>query len=163
MNARVDASVMQIGTVGLPSPVARCIIVIAACLCLSPMPAHAAGDDANWICWHGDAKAVVCQLSSIGIEEGDGAAELETASPAAADDPYAGLPPLARVILHEPDRLKGRRIAIPMFGEPGERAFMVELAEAVMCGAKRNCAVRFMEGGTKLALLFDELDDPALN
>lgn len=162
MTARVDAEVMQVGAIGLRMGITTRMIVIAACLGWLPMPASA-GDDANWICWHGEATALVCRLSSLGTEEADRAADKATVPAVAADDPYARLPPLVREILREPDRLWGRRITIPMFSEPEERAFMVELAEAVMCGTKRNCAVRFVEGGAKLALLLDELDDPALN
>lgn len=164
MGTRSGVSVMQGGAMSVPLLILRCMSVIATCLFLKPMPAHAAAEDATWICWHGDPKAVFCQLSGTGTgaDEGNPGVALKTAAPASAGA-EAALPPPARAILHEPDRLKGHRIAVPMLTEPESRAFMIELVEAVMCGAKRNCAVQFLEMGAPLALLLDEFNDPALN
>jgi len=147
----------------------RCTGILVAIVVLL-FPARSAlaevrAADINWTCWHDNAKAVICQLSSIAsaYQEriagpmGDGMAHVS-----GSESRNKSPSPLASAILHNPAGLTGRRIAIPMFSEPEDRDFMIQLAEAVMCGVKSNCSVLFV-GVSEVALLLDEVDDPALN
>ncbi len=125
--------------------------------------AHAETPAVEWICWHDNAKSLLCQLSSsedgyVGGAMADAKADVTDAAPR-----RGVLPRLAHAILQDPASLKGRRITIPMFSEPEDWEFMVELAESVMCGTKIACSVHFVRQVPELALLLDEHGDPALN
>ncbi|HJV25769.1 MAG TPA: hypothetical protein VJ673_08775 [Aromatoleum sp.] len=129
-------------------------------------PAHAEGGAAHttWMCWQDSATSLSCHLS----QDGDTA-------PAAVPEPAAGtatpasssrtrpLPRVARQILERPEQFQGRRISIPMYSEPEEREFMVQLAEAVMCGVRKACSVEFLRTISEVALAQDAIDDPAIN
>lgn len=130
------------------------------------LPARAALADAGaaetrWTCWHGNATAVICQLSSALASSDDA---IDTAGDAVAGVAAGGRSlALANRILRKPGELEGRRIVIPMFSEPEDRAFMIELAEAVMCGVRPRCAVEFLQSVSEVALALDAIGDPALN
>ena len=92
-----------------------------------------------WACWYAAEDLMVrCVLATP-------AAELTGLAPVA--DPTRPrrrpLPPIARVIWDEPGRLTTKVVAIPLLGPPIEMDFVRELAEAVMCGPRRDCGITF--------------------
>jgi hypothetical protein len=117
-----------------------------------------------WTCWFGTGTSVACRLSdSMGDEPSGGTSAGETDVALAPLTPRGTLPPLVSKILDRPAALAGRQISIPLLGEPQDKEFVRELAESVMCGAKKLCSVRFLGSATELALFADEFEDPALN
>lgn len=149
------------------SPWRRAALGMAALIGL--LPAHAALADGGtadtlWTCWHGNATALICQLSSVATADSPDALQPAPIVPAGnAEGAGKRSFALANAILRSPGELRGRRIVIPMFSEPEDRAFMIELAEAVMCGVRPRCAVEFLQSISEVALALDEAGDPALN
>jgi len=103
-----------------------------------------------WMCWYPGATTLACRLgdapepSRLSSSAAGGTGELDVAVP----EGHVALPPIVRTILHRPGELRGRRISIPLFTEPLDMDFAHELAHAVMCGANRNCDVRFVDSDT---------------
>ncbi|NMG31778.1 hypothetical protein [Aromatoleum evansii] len=137
-------------------------------LALPAAAAHAeapAGAPVGWICWYGKGTSVSCRLEPP-----------DALAPAVAD-PRSGefdagvsmpqgkrpLPQIARTILQEPGKLEGKTISIPLFTESHDMDFVHQLAEAVMCGTRRLCSVRFLRSPSDIALALDAAEDPALN
>lgn len=100
-----------------------------------------------WTCWYPGATSLACRLgdapepSRLSSSSAPAAEERDVPVP----EGHAGLPPIVRTILHRPVELRGRRISIPLFTAPLDMKFARELAHAVMCGANRNCDVRFVD------------------
>ncbi|BAL22399.1 hypothetical protein AZKH_0047 [Azoarcus sp. KH32C] len=132
-------------------------------------PAHAEGSTAHttWVCWHDTATtSLSCQLSQDDGPVAEVPGEVPDAGEAersAAPSKGRPLPRVARQILEHPEQFQGRRISIPMYSDPGEREFMIQLAEAVMCGVRQACSVEFLRTISEVALAQDALDDPAIN
>jgi hypothetical protein len=124
--------------------------------------AHAEGNTAHttWVCWHDTATSLSCHLSQ---DEAPVAAAQDAGDAPAASSKGRPLPRLAREILEHPEQFQGRRISIPMYSEPEEREFMIQLAEAVMCGVRKACSVEFLRTISEVALAQDAIDDPAIN
>ncbi|WP_157353737.1 hypothetical protein [Aromatoleum toluclasticum] len=121
--------------------------------------------EATWICWYAKGTHVHCRL---GIEESAavssaGSSSTHSAPVDTVPEGRRPLPKLVRTILSDPGKLAGRTITIPLFTESDDRAFVRELAEAVMCGARKVCSVLFVDTPTEIALTMDMLADPALN
>ncbi|QTQ38912.1 Uncharacterized protein ToN1_48180 [Aromatoleum petrolei] len=121
--------------------------------------------EATWICWYTKGSHVHCRL---GLEESAAPSSAASSSTPSAQfgtvpEGRRPLPELVRTILSDPGKLAGRTITIPLFTESDDRAFVRELAEAVMCGAKKVCSVLFVDTPTEIALTLDMLEDPALN
>ncbi|QTQ37008.1 Uncharacterized protein ToN1_28760 [Aromatoleum petrolei] len=137
-------------------------------LALPAAAAHAgapAGAPVGWICWYGKGTTVSCRL-----EAQDALAPAVANPPSAEPDVGAllsqgkrPLPQIARTILREPAQLEGKTISIPLFTESHDMDFVQELAEAVMCGTRRLCRVRFLRSPSDIALALDAADDPAVN
>lgn len=143
--------------------VAAAIAVLAMSVRAAPA---AAARETRWVCWHDSAKSISCILSGLRNADLAGMVNVPAEGMVRAPDHAARskpLPPLVRAILHDPGSLTGRRISIPMFSEPEEQAFMIELAEAVMCGIKAECSVQFLGAGSGTVLRVDEIDGSALN
>ena len=119
----------------------------------------------TWMCWYPGGTSLSCRLGADDASDRTTAATHSGAEDAAAAVPQGRrpLPQIVHTILRQPAALAGRRIDIPMFTEALDMEFAHQLAEAVMCGIKRHCVVRFFDSGMELALLVDELEDPALN
>jgi len=134
--------------------------LLAGCLAMVSLPLLAAPTSTSWLCWYDDAEAILCQLWATDP------VIAATASPA-ADKPLPGttpalddrLPAAVRTIRERPAATLGQRIRIPLFTIPEDLGFVRELADAVMCGVKTDCQVRFFESRGTLALLLDELED----
>ena len=120
----------------------------------------------TWACWYDGATAVSCQLLSA--PDLPGLTSTSEAPPSqqpqvAAPVGRRPLPVLVDIILNQPKALYGRHISIPMFTVPEDMKFVRELAEAVMCGTRDNCRVRFLISMAEAALLTDQFEDPVLN
>jgi len=63
--------------------------------------------------------------------------EQAAAAPAAAGDPR--LPSIVRELRMRPAAWRGRTVRIPLFNEPFDDSHVQELAQAVLCGAARDC------------------------
>lgn len=87
-----------------------------------------------WYCGYGGATEILCFLGASGNQ---------VARPPKQID--SRLPPVVGEILNNPERLSGRRIRIPLHGEPVDFELVGQLAEAVMCGSNEHCGVVFAE------------------
>lgn len=95
-------------------------------------------DGARWACWY---EPRTLTLECV-LQQAPTAGHAERAAAVARHfDPR--LPAGVRTIWGSPERLAARRIHIPLWNTPFEMDFARELAEAVMCGARKDCAVRF--------------------
>lgn len=120
----------------------------------------------TWTCWYDNAKGVSCYLPGARVSSPrtpEGRDPASTSAPAGMLSGRRPLPPLVGTILNHPERLRGRHISIPLFTEAEDMEFVKELAEAVMCGVKENCFVRFLGSASEVALWLDEFEDPALS
>jgi hypothetical protein len=98
-----------------------------------------------WRCWYNGDTRIQCLLKS--------AAETGAASPYV----QARLPAVVKQLWVAPETLAGRRVFIPLFGEPDDWNRVRLLAESVMCGASAGCAVEFNRSYAEAVLL-----DPAV-
>lgn len=136
--------------------------LLAGCLAVISLPLLAAPATTSWLCWYDDGEAILCQLWATDPVEATAAAARLSADkslPAGAPSLDDRLPAMARTIWDRPAETFGKRIRIPLFTIPEDIGFVRELADAVMCGAKAACQVRFLESRGALALLLDELED----
>lgn len=143
-----------------------CVVIIVFLLPGRPALANVRTAQVSWVCWHNNSSAVICQFFSIDDANSAGMTDsTDKAMPwtSATDPLYTSLPPLVNAILHDPASLKGRRISIPTYSAPEDRVFMIELAEAVMCGVKPNCTVHFLNEVSEIAQFLEAVEDAALN
>lgn len=137
-------------------------------LALPATAAHAgapADAPVGWICWYGKGTTVSCRLE-LPDPLAPAVAEPQSGAPDAGALLPQGkrpLPQIVRTILREPGTLGGKTISIPLFTESHDIDFVHELAEAVMCGTRRLCSVRFLRSPSDIALALDAADDPAFN
>ncbi|WP_332675533.1 hypothetical protein [Aromatoleum sp.] len=108
-----------------------------------------------WLCWYPGATTLACRLGDAPGPAGLSASAARVAEELDVPVPEGrvALPPIVRTILRRPGDLRGRRISIPLFTEPLDMDFARELAYSVMCGANRNCEVRFVDSDTDAARL----------
>ena len=101
--------------------------------------AHAAdnAEGPRWACWYDGEQAVRCLLARSHITD----TEARAAAVSQRFDPR--LPELVRTIWGSPEQLAGKNIHIPLFTDPYEMDFVRQLAEAVMCGVRKDCSVVF--------------------
>lgn len=136
--------------------------LLAGCLAIVSLPLLAAPTSTSWLCWYDDEEAILCQLWTT-----DPVAAIAAIASPATDNPLPGttpalderLPAAVRTIRERPAETLGQRIRIPLFTVPEDLGFVHELADAVMCGVKADCQVRFLASRATLALLLDELED----
>lgn len=117
----------------------------------------------SWVCWYAGAQSVACRLGAPDAFVPSGADLPLPTSDTRAVPPSEKLPEIVRTILQQPETLMGRTISIPLFTEARDEDFVRELAEAVMCGTRKVCAVLFLGSSSEVALALDALEDPALN
>lgn len=89
--------------------------------------------------------------------------EQAAATPAAAAD--SRLPPAVRELRQHPAAWRGRTVRIPLFNEPFDDSPVQQLAQAVLCGAARDCeAVLGRERWATMTawLDFADANDPLL-
>lgn len=110
-----------------------------------------------WHCWYNDngSFTVACEYrgpeepSEIALPEVDDAEFVAVSYPGRG----ANLPKIVRTILESPASLQGQQILIPLYTYPYDMDFVRQLAEAVMCGTGKNCAVVFGQEHTVSASL----------
>lgn len=118
-------------------PLLLAAAVSTGCFAETPTAAPAAADGARWACRYvPDNLTIRCLL----IDAAEGAAR------PAGSAIERRLPAFVRVIRQHPVRLVGVPVAIPLWSVPYETAFVRQLAESVMCGARRDCRVDFDAG-----------------
>lgn len=108
-----------------------------------------------WHCWYNNdgSFTVACEYRGPGeateaaLAEADEDEFIETASPGRS----MTLPPIVRRIREKPASLAGQRMLIPLYTQPFEMDFVRQLADAVMCGAGKNCTVVFGQDYTASA------------
>lgn len=114
------------------------ILVALGWPALSPAQTPQAGHTPTWACWYQSSDYTLrCLLSRT-------PASLE---PARAERLRQAvdrrLPEIVRVLRAAPERLASHQVFIPLWNEPYEMEFARELAVAVMCGVRDDCAVVF--------------------
>ncbi len=124
-----------------------------------------------WNCWMAGSATVECRLADaqalatpVAVESHPSAATADPAPEALSVAPSGmpsrrPLPALVDTILERPAALRDRRIRIPLYSPPESRENAEELADAVMCGARKHCQVRFIHAIELAALYYEE--DPA--
>lgn len=117
-------------------------VLVLLALFVSPAGNAAAGDapvaGPRWACWFdADELVLACLLSRA--PTGDFAARAGEVAQT-IDRRHS---PLVRTIWGSPERLGRKRISIPLWNIPYEMDFARQLAESVMCGARRDCSVFF--------------------
>lgn len=124
--------------------------------------AVASASETTWNCWHARGTNILCRLADAPevIEE---AVTHQVHEPARQTTlPQRGrLPKIAETILKQAAKLRERTISIPMFSHPESMANAEELADAVMCGARKSCRVQFFRSVALAALHI--VGDPALD
>lgn len=86
-----------------------------------------------WHCWYDGKVTAFCDLGRV-----DDSADESAAGPVSSR-----LPEIVHTIAKKPARMRGNRVAIPLYSIPFDMASVRELATSVMCGLRRDCAVRF--------------------
>lgn len=133
--------------------------LLAGCLAIVSLPLLAAPTATSWLCWYDDEEAILCQLWTTDPVAALASAATANPRPGASPAVDERLPAAVRTLRERPAETFGQRIRIPLFTIPEDLGFVRELAEAVMCGARADCQVRFLESRGTLALLLDELED----
>ncbi len=115
---------------------------VALSLALAAAAANAAPDELLWRCAYDAAPGprVACRL--VHWPEVDPQAYW----PKTIDDDRT--PMLAR-IRKAPETLADERIVIPLYTPPVDMPFVAQLARAVMCGSRADCAVEFSSSPTE--------------
>lgn len=113
----------------------------------------------TWICWYIRGTQVHCRVGETGAGQDSAEAGQAVAVPVGR----RALPEIVHTILADPQKLVGKTISIPLFTESFDRDLIHQLAEAVMCGAKKVCSVVLLDSPTDVALTVDAIEDPALN
>lgn len=119
--------------------------------CAQAWAAHqeAEGDGVVWRCWWDRASHVSCTVEQVGEVR-----NVETA--------LAALPGLAGMVRARPQAFSHRLVHIPLHTpHPLHTESMATLAQAVMCGGRKDCRVRFSRELPDAAEL-DRLVDPLL-
>ena len=99
-------------------------------------PAHAADAGErkalHWRCWYNQQAHIHCLLDSSAAEQ------------AAGGLPAAGnLPRIVGELRSRPSSFKSVLVRIPTYSEPIDAAFAGTLAQAIMCGSRSDCSVRY--------------------
>lgn len=115
--------------------------------------------ETTWNCWHARNTKILCRLADA-PEVIEDAAAIEVAAPTARLQ-RTRLPKIAKTILEQAAKLRERTISIPMYSHPESMANAEELADAVMCGARKSCRVQFFRSVALAALYI--VGDPALD
>lgn len=114
----------------------------------------------RWECWIDGNTRILCRLeSAVPAEAAESPAPPPTSPARAPSGRLIRMSPLAHAILDTPDRLQRRTIAIPVFGSNCSRAAAEQLAEAVMCGGRRDCEVGLLSPFEAFVRQLDEFGD----
>lgn len=110
---------------------------LRALVLVLPTLAAAAADDGQlpaegmlWRCWYDLEVHITCTVES---RPGGGT----------MDDPASPLPAVVQEMSRNLPTTRLRFIHIPLHTEPDDMAFVAELAGAIVCGSRPDCAVNF--------------------
>lgn len=110
-----------------------------------------------WSCWLEDGQYLACLALHATRVEGP---QTTGARPSqrTAD--------MLRAIRERPHSLRGQTIRVPLHNVPYDDAFVAQLAQAVLCGAQRDCETRYQPELARLVAQspsdFDDAHDPVL-
>lgn len=134
---------------------------LAAAEDASPRAATAIAET-TWNCWHARNTKILCRLADAPeVIEDAAASEVGAPTGVTTASRPARLPKIAETILQQAAKLRQRTISIPMYSHPESMANAEELADAVMCGARKSCRVQFFRSVALAALYI--VGDPALD
>lgn len=112
----------------------------------------ASADRLAWRCWYDGAVHVSCFVESV---------------PAASATPALvtpGLPQIVHALRTQPAAFRGRLLHIPLHSLPYNMDGVAVLAQAIVCGQRTACSVRFTPTlpEAELAAFLATWDDPIL-
>lgn len=140
-----------------PSRRGRLAVAAFAALVTIAPPTRAEPARTVWSCWLDDGQHLACLALHATRVEGP---QTERARP--AQRPAEML----RAIRERPNSLRGQTIRIPLHNVPYDDAFVAQLAQAVLCGAQRDCETRYQPELARLVAQspsdFDDAHDPLL-
>lgn len=136
----------------------------AMLLVLASLPARG---ETLWHCWYDQATHVVCALAAADPQRGLSAEEWRTVTETGPTHMQATLPPVVQWLRQRPGAFCGRIMLIPLHAEPIDHRGVGELAQAVMCGARRDCRAVYAEGlgatdSSERLMAFVDANDPLL-
>lgn len=139
-------------------------LLAALLLLLAGLPAQG---ETVWHCWYDQATHVVCALAAADPQRGLTSAEWRTATETAPIQAGRALPPVVQWLRQRPGAFRGRIMHIPLHAEPIDHRLVGELAQAVMCGALRDCRAVYAEGlgaadSSERLMAFVDANDPLL-
>lgn len=114
------------------------MVVVVAFFSSAALATGAENGGPRWACWYESSNLTIRCLLSRAPETDH---EIRAAEVARSIDNR--LSPLVQTIWGSPETLYEDQISIPLWNVPFEMAFAMQLAESVMCGARRDCSVHF--------------------
>lgn len=88
----------------------------------------------HWRCWYNQEVHIHCLLDE---------------APATAQAPQnlisGKLPAIAREIYAKPESFRNALVSVPLLAPPMDMQLVAVLADAVVCGARQDCSVKFTE------------------
>lgn len=135
---------------------------------LANLAAAEGNGNLHWRCWYDQQVHITCVIDTV--SEADSATQLFLPN---------NLPALVRTMRTAPQALRGSIIHIPLLGYADDMDFTAALAQATVCGSRRDCTVHFTASlppaeevvallnkhlpgrapATALAMLGNDLDD----
>lgn len=140
-----------------PSRRGRLAVAAFAALVTIAPPTRAEPARTVWSCWLDDGQHLACLALHAAPVEGPQTARARPAQRGAD---------MLRAIRERPHSLRGQTIRIPLHNVPYDDAFVAQLAQAVLCGAQRDCETRYQPELARLVAQspsdFDDAHDPVL-
>lgn len=117
----------------------------------------------RWLCWHeASDETVHCFLDGDAVSNGADLAAEDAEKARLSLELPANLPGFVRELRLNPARFAQQEIVVPLFAPAIEAGRVPELAQEVMCGSRRNCAIVMSPNALSADLLRMLNDDPAL-
>lgn len=86
----------------------------------------------HWRCWYNQQAHIHCLLDSAAAEQSAGGQPTAT-----------NLPRIVGEMRQRPSSFKSVLVRIPTYSEPIDASFASTLAQAIMCGSRADCSVRY--------------------
>lgn len=122
-------------------------LCILACGVGASGRAAADGAETVWVCWYDRSTSVLCRLLTAPPSMLETVAD-SPEPPIAPVTPRTGrpVPAVVYTISQNPAQLASRTLRIPLHNHAQDMDAVEQLADAVMCGARRDCRVLFERG-----------------
>lgn len=124
----------------------------------APASAQQLGSLSEWGCWYNEDTNVICVLATTRPASPGQSAQVdkllaEDTGTLRQQADSGALPKWLAAMRERPESFAGRRVTIPLYTHPEDPEFLHQLAETVMCGARKSCRVTWIARTTQLAQL----------